>query len=867
MKVIGKVIDMKNLPIGGAIIKIHTKNDSKLAGYGFTNDSGRFTITFSEIKTKYFFAEINALNYGTEIFEFILENNTIYLPNIILQTRPSLLNEVVVKNSSTISNKKDTINYNVDAFSSKYDKAIGDVIKRLPGVEILSDGTIKYEGKPINKFYINGKDLLDGRYNIATSNIPYDAVDKVQILEKHQPSKMLDSFIHSNKAALNLVLKREINNKLLGKLKLGIGTPFFSTDNELVPLYFSKNNQTINTLKYNNIGKDYAAEFKNLYLNQDADELFSVENFGQLTGIDKPINGNLNLDRFLYNKQLTASINHLRTTKNGNEIKVLIDYTNDNEQIQNNSTFNVFFNNNNFSIQESIHFNQKRNLLNGITSFERNYKNAELSNKLQFRLAFKNATAVITTPNKIEQYSNIESFTIANTFKFTFKKRRLLQNITFYISTNRNPQNLNVLNANYDFFFSDSIEPSKILQLANLSITKSNLTYTSSYKINKSLSFSNSLNYKFLYNNINTEVKGFMNGNPIDIKNGFANNISLINHDISNVVSLSYSKKRSTYSLSIPINYINLYSIQNTNNRQIINNIYSGINLIQDVKLNNKIKLNNTLINQFYLFPPHNATNNFVLRNYRLITNNESLPNSLTTTILESVLNFKNLKYLSYNTLGIRKEWNTNFPIMNNSFINQLVVLNGLSGNQNQQSEKIFISTNKYFTKIKSSITAQTFLEFIRSDNFSNSILTRFRNTNFNLTLSSNTNLKKITIENRFSYTLFDNKTKGTTLGYFSLIEYLFNLKTSLKENISLQMNSQFNSLRRNNQNSFNLFFSDFFLTFSIPKIKTDFEFGCQNIFNQKIFSDVTISRNSQTLTETNLRPRQALIKLSWYFK
>lgn len=45
------------------------------------------------------------------------------------------------------------------------------------------NGQISYQGTAINKFYIEGMDLLGGKYNIATNNISNDDVGSVEIME------------------------------------------------------------------------------------------------------------------------------------------------------------------------------------------------------------------------------------------------------------------------------------------------------------------------------------------------------------------------------------------------------------------------------------------------------------------------------------------------------------------------------------------------------------------------------------------------------------------------------------------------------------------------------------------------------------
>ena len=72
-------------------------------------------------------------------------------------------------------------------YATPADKNLSDVLKRLPGIKVEENGQIKYHGEPINKFYIDGSDFMDGRYGLATENISPSDVASVDVLENHQP--------------------------------------------------------------------------------------------------------------------------------------------------------------------------------------------------------------------------------------------------------------------------------------------------------------------------------------------------------------------------------------------------------------------------------------------------------------------------------------------------------------------------------------------------------------------------------------------------------------------------------------------------------------------------------------------------------
>ena len=118
-----------------------------------------------------------------------IENKSQHI-DIVIKEEPIVLQEVSVKSEKVWENN-DTISYLADAFRDTTDIVIADVLKKMPGIEVKDDGKIEYKGKAISKFYIEDMDMLQGRYNIATNNIPASNVHLVQVMENHQEVKAL----------------------------------------------------------------------------------------------------------------------------------------------------------------------------------------------------------------------------------------------------------------------------------------------------------------------------------------------------------------------------------------------------------------------------------------------------------------------------------------------------------------------------------------------------------------------------------------------------------------------------------------------------------------------------------------------------
>lgn len=170
-----------------------------------------------------------------------------------------LLNEVVVK-APDIFAKGDTLVFNVERYARPEDNAIIDIIKRLPGVKVEDDGTIKYQGKPISKFYLDGNDFLDGRYGLATENISHKDVKSVEVMENHQLIKALEGIEFPEEAGINLKLKDDARSRWVGVAQGAAGVTPFLWDASVFTMRMAKKMQNMFTLRADNTGWDPATQ-------------------------------------------------------------------------------------------------------------------------------------------------------------------------------------------------------------------------------------------------------------------------------------------------------------------------------------------------------------------------------------------------------------------------------------------------------------------------------------------------------------------------------------------------------------------------------------------------------------------------------
>ena len=117
---------------------------------------------------------------------------------------------------------RDTLNYLVSAYMKGQDRTIGDILKQLPGIT-LEGGMVKYQGVPINHFYIENMDMFAGKYSIATNGIKAEDVSTVQVMETMNISRHCRIRYRLNRQLSNLRLKKKAKGRWLKTIDLGVG--------------------------------------------------------------------------------------------------------------------------------------------------------------------------------------------------------------------------------------------------------------------------------------------------------------------------------------------------------------------------------------------------------------------------------------------------------------------------------------------------------------------------------------------------------------------------------------------------------------------------------------------------------------------
>lgn len=180
---------------------------------------------------------------------------------VMLRPKTMVLRDVIVE-APDIYARGDTLVFNVSRYANAKDNAIIDVIKRLPGIKVRDDGTIEYQGKPINKFYLDGNDFMDGQYGLATNNISHKDVKSVEVMERHQPVKALEGIEFPEEAGINLKLKEDARSRWVGVAQASAGVQPALFGGSVFAMRMSPRVQNMLTLKADNTGWNPAGEIR-----------------------------------------------------------------------------------------------------------------------------------------------------------------------------------------------------------------------------------------------------------------------------------------------------------------------------------------------------------------------------------------------------------------------------------------------------------------------------------------------------------------------------------------------------------------------------------------------------------------------------
>lgn len=431
----GKVIDNEtHQPLEMAAVTLTRDSSSTVHKYALTDPKGCFSFSVSEDAA--WTVHITYLGYQKK------SQPAQKGKEMIFQLKPETisLKEVKIK-GGRIYGRQDTVKYDLSRFTSGKEQNIKEALKKLPGIDINEQsGEIRYNGKAISQFTVEGMDVSGGRYNQITENLKADAVKSAEVIEHFQPIRSLRNKMPSDKVALNLTLKPEVRSRWLLTLQAagGYGDQMLY-NGKLNALQLARERQGIYLYKADHTGKDLSTELQQLTTdNQNFLTPTDVPTF-----IDQPtFSFPLEKQRLMDNTTHLVSVNRLYRKNEEQQSRFTFHYLYD-EQHRNQGSQEIYY----YST-DTIHIAQAQNYSlythqaqatynyerNGIRSFFRNLLEAhgawshsqenlhgsrELNQRLQTnRLQLTNQMNLLTTHEHAT--SGFRSF-----FRYTYQPTTL----------------------------------------------------------------------------------------------------------------------------------------------------------------------------------------------------------------------------------------------------------------------------------------------------------------------------------------------------------------------------------------------------------------------------------------------------------
>lgn len=894
----GVITDTDGKALASASVTIEEPGKNAILAYGISNAKGEYKVSFTSSESN-LDLKIKAFNQKPITTSIKNEDQK---QNFSMDSQATEIQEVRLK-TKLITKKGDTISYDLKSFENKNDRTLADVLKKIPGIEVNKDGTVLYQGEAINKFYVNGKDLMEGGYGTVNNSLPKDAVSKVEVLENHQPVNILRDKVPSEQAAINIKLKKSVT--MTGRGEIGAGFSPLLWNVKLTPMFFGQKNQWVVNYKANNNGESVENEGNLLAFGSRWEGRRSQAAQKSWTNVETAgVPPNLPEKRYLLNNVHFFSANLLTSPfKNKEwELKANANYTyNDVERDSRSKTvYNMDHKDAELAgktFEQSRSNNFYTNSSKAELIFTKNAKKGFFKNTTTWNGFWNSNNGFSAADRPVggyiagDQWSESPSGSFQNSLSTIIPWKDKLLNVMSYFKYQKDKQNMTINPASYSDTF---------VQLFLLDINKDNLySRYKQYALSETLEVNHSASVGFSYkkwtftpeaglnmnfNNLKSDLFGLRNDAyqvlppATDAKNGaFQNNVDWNEITPYTQVGINYKSERLNLNLTIPFNF---YSIKYQDH------LYSQTADKTKTAIEPSFFASYDFASFFKYWVFANQSYDFGNFGFLYGGNMLTSAGNLSRRYVDDLNNSKMPEYLNRN-IGTRLEYRN--PL-NNLFFNvrynygtvkrnlaETFVTTGLGGtigleaiSNTVKSQSESAEIGKYFPKFKSNLSTSftnrdtnPFSYFnnkaIRSKTNTQSWTAKFNNTYFSW-LSVDYNLSMNWSKNQNVTEGNSQKSSGWT---HNLAAYIYP-----SDNHTFGFNWD-NSVTSTEGNTYKNPFFDLSYQYTWVKRKIDFELKWLNITNKKVYEIVNVNVDQQNTVyqSYDIRPSQFMFTVKFNFK
>lgn len=169
-------------PVSFATISLTVKGEAEASKYILSDAEGK--AEFEKVRKNTYIIKAETIGYDTYTKEIVVNKNL----DLGVVEMSEDVRAIDAASVSAVGNpivvKKDTIEYTASSFKTSENDMLEALLKKLPGVEVESDGSITANGETIKKITIDGKTFFLDDPQLASKNIPAKIIEKVKVVEK-----------------------------------------------------------------------------------------------------------------------------------------------------------------------------------------------------------------------------------------------------------------------------------------------------------------------------------------------------------------------------------------------------------------------------------------------------------------------------------------------------------------------------------------------------------------------------------------------------------------------------------------------------------------------------------------------------------
>ncbi|WP_293715675.1 TonB-dependent receptor [uncultured Parabacteroides sp.] len=246
--VTGTVVEEgNNEPIEQATVRLLNVKDSTMVGGVASSRNGNFTL--KGIKAGSYLLHVSFVGFDPlyQPLRITGKTNPVNVGKLALSDGSIMLGEaVVIGKAPEVVVRNDTVEYNADSYKTTEGAVLEDLLKKMPGVEVDSEGKITVNGKEIKKVLIDGKEFFSDDPKVASKNLPSKMIEKVQVLDRLSDMARMTGFDDGDEeTVINLTVKPGMKQGWFGNAFAGYGSDDRYEGNFMVNRFINNDQITI----------------------------------------------------------------------------------------------------------------------------------------------------------------------------------------------------------------------------------------------------------------------------------------------------------------------------------------------------------------------------------------------------------------------------------------------------------------------------------------------------------------------------------------------------------------------------------------------------------------------------------------------